>query len=129
MSLLEANEVAELELDQESAHCRLNDIEVRSFPIPNRGVPTSHKSVYDLTGSIKDQLTHGRSVAIHCRAGIGRSSLIAACVLTQLGFDSETALALIGTARGVRVPDTDEQHAWVMQFQKEFPYSSAGFVT
>ena len=58
----------------------------------------------------------GRSIAIHCRAGIGRSSLVAASVLICLGTRPGEALRLIGNARGVPVPATDDQRDWVMAF-------------
>src|SRR5262249_15334249 len=41
-----------------------------------------------------------RSVAIHCRAGIGRSSMIAACVLVRNGRAVECAFA--GHCKGAR---------------------------
>jgi protein-tyrosine phosphatase len=61
-------------------------------------------------------LRDGRSIAIHCRAGIGRSSVIAACALICFGIEAEKALALIGASRGLIVPDTDEQRDWVVDF-------------
>jgi protein-tyrosine phosphatase len=60
----------------------------------------------------------GNAVAVHCRAGIGRSSLIAACVLVLLGFAPGMAFDLIGKARGVKVPDTEEQRDWVDMFRE-----------
>ena len=53
---------------------------------------------------------------IHCRAGIGRSSLIAACVLVRAGHDVNSAFDTIAKARGVEVPDTEAQRAWVSTF-------------
>jgi protein-tyrosine phosphatase len=59
----------------------------------------------------------GKNLVIHCRAGIGRSSLIAAGVLITLGSDASVALAEIGRARGLRVPDTAEQDEWIKTFE------------
>ena len=53
---------------------------------------------------------------IHCRAGIGRSSLMAACALVCIGVEAKAALALIGAARGLTVPDPDEQRERVLTF-------------
>jgi protein-tyrosine phosphatase len=61
-------------------------------------------------------LRDGRSIAIHCRAGIGRSSVIAACALIAFGVEAEQALALIKSCRGLNVPDTDAQRDWVIAF-------------
>ena len=51
------------------------------------------------------------------RAGVGRSSVIAACTLIGLGLQPEDALARIERARGMRVPDTDAQRRWVLSFR------------
>jgi protein-tyrosine phosphatase len=53
---------------------------------------------------------------IHCRAGIGRSSMIAACTMICADVSAADALSRIEAARGVRVPDTEEQRDWVMAF-------------
>jgi protein-tyrosine phosphatase len=58
----------------------------------------------------------GRTVVIHCRAGIGRSAVIAACALICSGQDVGTAFNEISRSRGVMVPDTDEQREWVASF-------------
>jgi protein-tyrosine phosphatase len=44
----------------------------------------------------------GKVVAVHCRAGIGRSSLIAASVLVYLRAARARAFELIGQARRER---------------------------
>ncbi|MGH6837668.1 MAG: hypothetical protein ACREDT_02475 [Methylocella sp.] len=59
-----------------------------------------------------------KAVALHCRAGIGRSSLVAVCVLVLLGVASGTEFDLIGKARGLKVPDTEEQRDWVDEFRE-----------
>jgi protein-tyrosine phosphatase len=55
---------------------------------------------------------------VHCRAGIGRSSLIAACVLVLLGLAPAMAFDRIGKARGLKVPDTEGQRDWVDMFRE-----------
>lgn len=61
-------------------------------------------------------MEEGKSIGIHCRAGIGRSSLIAACVMIHLGFTSSNALSLISESRQLKVPDTIEQEKWVGEY-------------
>ena len=48
---------------------------------------------------------------VHCRQGIGRSSLLVALVLMSLGTDLDEALAAIGNARSLDVPETEEQRS------------------
>ncbi|MBO0733532.1 MAG: dual specificity protein phosphatase family protein [Methylocapsa sp.] len=81
-------------------------------------MPTTMQQAVALAGSIIAKLKEGKAVGLHCRAGIGRSALIAACVLVLLGLDPEAAFELIERARGVNVPDTEEQRRWVATFRE-----------
>jgi protein-tyrosine phosphatase len=117
VSCLEGEEVYELGLIQEPTICQAKDIEFISFPIPDRGVPTSMRETEQIARRVSAAITDGKAVAIHCRAGIGRSSLIAACVLVLNGYDGESAFDTIARARGLEVPDTEAQRAWVSKFQ------------
>jgi protein-tyrosine phosphatase len=77
------------------------------------GVPTSVAQTAQLVDHVVSRLHAQRGVAIHCRAGIGRSSLIAACVLCQLGFPIDEVFARLTVARRVTVPDTPTQAQWL----------------
>ena len=74
-----------------------------------------------LVQEIATKLGEGGSVAVHCRAGIGRSSLIAASALVYSGSTPETAFEIIGKVRGVDVPDTEGQREWVRAFRDAAP--------
>jgi protein-tyrosine phosphatase len=63
---------------------------------------------------LEHSLASGKTVALHCRQGIGRSSLIAACLLVTAGEEPRSAFERIGSMRGVRVPETPEQEQWVL---------------
>ncbi|MDZ5649400.1 protein-tyrosine phosphatase family protein [Nitrospirillum sp. BR 11828] len=121
ISLLELAEVQELALMAEERLCQAQGIAFTTFPMPDRGVPDSRRRVAMLARRLSQDLASGRSVAVHCRAGIGRSSLLAASVLACAGLDVTAAFARIALARGVPVPDTDEQHAWVRSFAEALP--------
>lgn len=116
VSLLEHEEVSELGLQREAELCRSHGIDFISFPIPDRGLPESRREASQIAHLLAAGLRDGRSMAIHCRAGIGRSSVIAACALICSGIEAEEALALISASRGLIVPDTDEQRDWVVAF-------------
>jgi hypothetical protein len=88
----------------------------RAFPIPDRGVPASNEAVARLVGEIVDALDRGRVVAVHCRQSIGRAGLIAGAVLVTGGLDPASALRTISAARGVEVPETNEQREWLTDF-------------
>src|SRR5215470_19441079 len=116
VSLLEHAEISDLGLEREAELSREHGIEFISFPIPDRGLPASLRDATALAETVALQVGKGKAVAIHCRAGIGRSSLIAAGVLICSGLRADNALQLISIARGIDVPDTDAQRDWVIAF-------------
>lgn len=116
VSLLEMSEVAELGLQREAVLCQARNIDFISFPIPDRQVPTSRRYAIGLVDRLAGCIASGKSVAIHCRAGIGRSALITACILGRGGSDATQAFAAIAASRGVAVPDTDAQRNWATAF-------------
>ncbi len=113
VSLLTADEVKALELSAEQEFCRIHGIEYVSFPIVDRGIPDSREGTADLIRKLDKDLTEGRSLALHCRQGIGRSALIAACLLVTSGIAPDAAFQQASAARGCAVPETTEQHEWV----------------
>jgi protein-tyrosine phosphatase len=118
VSLLTSEEQAELSLDDERALCRANDIEFVSFPIVDRGVPSSFEIFADQMTKLAEQLAHGKGIAVHCRQGIGRAALFAICLLVLVGVEPATAIQRVGAARGCSVPETPEQRRWIADFAK-----------
>jgi protein-tyrosine phosphatase len=116
VSLLTTDEVADLELQAEASLCADRGIRFVSFPILDRGIPASIQETCHLVDELLQDLREGRNVGIHCRMGIGRSALIAACLLRSQGARVDKAFAMISRARGFPVPDTEEQNEWVKAF-------------
>jgi len=48
-------------------------------PIPDHGVPGSDAVMRDILAALDEALAGGRTVYMHCRAGIGRTNLVAGC--------------------------------------------------
>lgn len=120
VSLLEPEEVSELGLQREAALCRAAGLAFVTFPIADRAVPGSRHAAAHLAGVLAGRLRDGRSIAIHYRAGIGRASVVAACVLVCAGAAADDALARISDARGLVVPDTEAQRDWVLAFGEAY---------
>ncbi len=118
VSLLIPEEVADLDLIQEAELCRANQIDLVSFPIVDRSVPPSRKATVALVQRLDALLTAGTNVVIHCRQGVGRAAVIAACTLVQAGGDPEAAFHRVSAARGCPVPETSEQRNWVAAFAR-----------
>lgn len=116
VSMLEPLEADELGLTAEAAYCKSAGILFHSFPIPDRETPQSTEEFAKFIAELRSELHAGRSVAVHCRASIGRSSLLLASLLCAEGFTAEDAFKRLSKARGLHVPDTPQQVLWVEWF-------------
>ncbi len=85
----------------------------------DRSTPPTIGVVIRLVDSLVLELRTGKGLVIHCRAGIGRSGMIAACVLLRLGMPFGEVFPVLSRARRVPVPDTEAQVAWVKNFDRE----------
>lgn len=118
VSLLEAHEVRELELRAQPALCQQRGIEFLHFPMADRGVPASEARLRELVGGLHERLQQGQAIAVHCRAGIGRTGLVAGCLLHLLGVPNRDIFHLLSRSRGVAMPDTNAQVEWVERFAR-----------
>lgn len=114
VSFLTPWEESALGLKFEKYLCKENDIEFLSFPIEDYSVPDSVSEALQFFSKLYESLRQYKSIALHCRAGIGRSGLAAASLLVKSGMSAESAFKLVSEARGLNVPDTREQREWVM---------------
>jgi protein-tyrosine phosphatase len=119
VSLISTDEVSELNLSEEKDACSENGIDVITFPIADRDVPDSKQATLDLVRRLETRLVDGKSVGIHCRQAIGRSAIIAVCLLALGGVEIKDGFERVRTARGCSVPDTAEQREWVEQFAQD----------
>jgi protein-tyrosine phosphatase len=115
VSLLEREEIDDLGLGLETSLCEESGIEYISFPIPDRGLPNDTEARLRFAAGV---LARKKPIAIHCRAGIGRSSIMAAAFLISSGVRAETALWAIAEARRLPIPDTDAQREWVLNLEQ-----------
>ena len=112
VSLLQQDEIDELGLTAEQSLCLEHQIEYIHFPITDRDIPSSKHKTAELVNRLRKLLANGTSVVIHCRMGIGRSSIIAGAVLLNVGLTNDEIITEIEKSRGVKVPDTEEQLQW-----------------
>jgi len=112
VSLLEDDEQYSIGLGRERELCLSNEMEYASFPIADRGLPDTNLAIM-FAKAICLEISSGKHIVIHCRAGIGRTGIIAGAVLIQAGYTAREAFELISEARGVQVPDTEEQEKWL----------------
>jgi protein-tyrosine phosphatase len=117
VSMLENSEIPNL-LNAERGLCEEFGMEFFSVPVRDKTVPDSVELFADVARQLAQRIAAGQAVAIHCRAGIGRSTTMAACVLILLGVDGEDALNMIASARGLEVPETEAQRQWILDFSR-----------
>ncbi len=117
VSLLEKNEIVELGLENEEQICSDCQIEFINFPIRDRSIPKNSQEVDRIIDYLSTCLKDGITVVVHCRMGIGRSSIIASSILMSDKRNVDELLESISSIRGLKVPDTDEQVKWLRSRQ------------
>jgi protein-tyrosine phosphatase len=117
VSLLEEEEAVLLDLADESPAAVRIGLECLSYPIPDTHLPPDTASFRSFVSGLADRLRAGEAIGVHCRGSIGRSTVTAACALIHLGWKPEAALVAIQAARGVLVPQTQEQEDWILRYK------------
>ena len=117
VSLLESHEIAELGLKDEETLCQIYNMNFINYPIPDRGLPKDQLSARRLIDELRSRLDQGQRIVIHCRMGIGRSSMIAAAVLIKDKVKADEILDKISQTRELKVPDTEGQIEWLKRFE------------
>jgi protein-tyrosine phosphatase len=121
VSTLTDEEIVEVALSDEPFSCARNGIEFLRFPIPDHTAPPLNDKLYRFIEQLVQRFAAGKNIAIHCRAGLGRSTTIAACVMvTAAGIDPITACDMISAVRGFTVPETQDQRDLVVQLAKRW---------
>lgn len=113
LCLLPTEEQEKLSVANEADWCLQSNVNYLHFPVNDYDVPKSIVETKTVVQRLLEDLNDGKNVAIHCRAGIGRSSLICAVLLTMTGLSLPESLEQISVARGVSVPETNSQKKWL----------------
>ena len=90
-------------------------LEYRWLPVPDQGTCSLGEAV-DLVRWCRQGLERGESVVITCMGGLGRSGMVAACTLVDLGASPADAIASVRAARGPRALETSAQEELVSTF-------------
>jgi len=116
--LVTAAELAWAGVSSLRAKAQALGIIVHHVPIADQGVPTLTQAG-TLVTSIQESLNQADRVVIHCMGGLGRSGLLAACVLVARGIQPETAIQTIRACRSPRAIESHAQEQFVHQFSGE----------
>ena len=119
VSLLEQSEEWELGLEDEGSICTKWGIEYINFPIRDVTTPKNENEFIQLANQLAIRIKDNKRVVIHCRMGIGRSSILAAATMINLGLSGENIFEIIGKYRKLKVPDTEEQKEWILSIEEK----------
>ena len=101
-------------------------VEYLRQPIPDHGIPADRATMSRILALLDGALESGHCVYLHCRAGIGRSAMVAGCWLAERNpGGGKAALTELDdywqqcrqSHSWPQVPETDEQAAFVRSWQ------------
>jgi ADP-ribosyl-[dinitrogen reductase] hydrolase len=93
-------------------------------PIPDHGLPEERSQMAAILEALRQALDSPRCVYLHCRAGIGRTGMVAGCFLAEQGLGGEGALEELNrlwqqsarSAQWPSVPETSDQVEYVRRW-------------
>jgi protein-tyrosine phosphatase len=95
--------------------------EYRRWPIKDFSIPTIME-MREILAALEATLAAGHGVYMHCYAGLGRTGVVAGCLLAQRGLAGEAALAELAQLQqdtpfeGASTPVTSEQRQMVLDW-------------
>ncbi len=90
-------------------------VDVRYAPMQDHGSPSAQE-LEDAAATVAELLAQGRTVLVHCRAGLERAPTVACAALVVLGWGLDTAYQRVTERRQHSLP-TDGQLAALRELQ------------
>ncbi|GIM12114.1 hypothetical protein Vretimale_15535 [Volvox reticuliferus] len=69
-------------------------MEYLHLPIIEMAAPSDALQAASVVDAVADRLLAGRTVVMHCKGGVGRAGMMAACMLVRLGVCTSPAEAI-----------------------------------
>ena len=120
VSLLRPTEYALLGIEDLADRAMAHHLDFHAYPITDAGVPSSVAWAAKLVQEILERVRSGDTVVVHCRGGLGRAGLVAACCLTAVGYDAERAMAMVREVRSPSAIETRGQEQFIAEFAAEW---------
>ena len=114
VSLIEDHEFATLGVQSLPERVEALGMRWWHLPIRDMGTPDARFQArwVKVGGELRGLLSDGASIAIHCRGGLGRTGMIAARLLVELGSEPRIAIAKVREVRPGTI-ETRAQEAFV----------------
>ena len=114
MTLVEAGELARLNVPTLGAGVAERHMEWLHLPIRDRGVPDEafEQAWVDVGESLRARLRSGFNILVHCMGGLGRAGTIVSRLLVELGWNPGDAIREVRRVRPGAL-ETDEQEDFV----------------
>ena len=96
------------------AQARAHDITHLHFPVPDMAPPSFNQAV-DLCRHAEDPIRNNQGLALHCRAGLGRTGTALALILVWFGDAADAAVAKVRRANPMAI-QSEAQLRFVYDF-------------
>lgn len=115
LTLMEAAELREYGVAHIGEAVEQLGMEWHHAAIPDADIPgRAFAKAWPESGlRLRQHLANGRNVVLHCRGGLGRTGMIAACLLAEMGVPPSEAVRRVRTARPGAI-ETAAQKAYVL---------------
>ena len=112
VSLLTDDELRELGIAQLDQAVEIHGIEHHQLQVRDGSVPPPRAlgAVLQLLDLLRERLLSGRTVVLHCRAGQGRSGMLAALLVASLWELPAEAIARVRRAQARAVETVQQEH-------------------
>jgi protein-tyrosine phosphatase len=94
---------------------------VTRFEVPDRSAPEDRNAFWALAGDVAQRLKSGEVVLIHCAGGVGRTAMLAVCVLLALGEPVGDARSVVSRAGSTVETAPQSQLIWWCAVKMSIP--------
>ena len=119
VSLLENHEIRELSIDGFDKECLKQAVNHIHYPMEDRAIPDSILQFDAFAKSLKERIDNDEKLLVHCRMGIGRSSMISAAILLNFDAKLQDVFSFISEKRELSVPDVMTQKDFIERYQEK----------
>jgi ADP-ribosyl-[dinitrogen reductase] hydrolase len=124
VTLMENHELDLLEVPDLGERTRAHELDWKQLPIVDVSIPSAgFEAQWPEHGTdMLRRIAGGESIVLHCRGGLGRTGLVAARLLVELGYAPGAAIELVRDKRPGTI-ETKAQERYVLDLRRRKPAS------